>query len=118
VPHRLRFQIRAHAVHWQIGLRTDSRAQSDQRDDVVMINTYHDWSAPEFQGDRMAQFTAFRKVKAEYMPAPDPDCTAVGTSGLIREAGIVEVQMIAYAPQRKSAVPSVTESPLSPRVMK
>jgi len=83
-----------------------------------MLNSYHDWSAPEFQGDRMAQFTAFREVKAEYMPAPHPAWTAVGTSGLIREAGIVEVQMIAYAPQRKSAVPSVTASPQSPKVMK
>ena len=71
--------------------------------DVVLINSYHDWSAPEFQGDRMAQFTAFREVKAEFMPAPHPAWTAVGTSGLIREAGIVEVQMIAYAPLRTSS---------------
>jgi hypothetical protein len=45
----------------------------------------------------MAQFTAFREVKAEFMPAPHPAWTAVGTSGLIRELEIVEVQMIAYA---------------------
>jgi enamine deaminase RidA (YjgF/YER057c/UK114 family) len=67
--------------------------------DVVMINSFHDWSAPEFHGDRMAQFTAFREVKAEFMPAPHPAWTAVGTSGLIREAGIAELQMIAYAPR-------------------
>ena len=71
--------------------------------DVVLINSYHDWSAPEFHGDRMAQFAAFREVKAEFMPAPHPAWTAVGTSGLIREAGIVEVQMIAYAPLRTSS---------------
>jgi len=76
--------------------------------DVVMINSFHDWSAPEFHGDRMAQFTAFREVKAEFMPAPHPTWTAVGTSGLIREAGIVEVQMIAYVPLRTS---SRTERP-------
>jgi enamine deaminase RidA (YjgF/YER057c/UK114 family) len=76
--------------------------------DVVLINSYHDWSAPEFHGDRMAQFTAFREVKAEFMPAPHPAWTAVGTSGLIREGGIVEVQMIAYAPLRTS---SSTERP-------
>jgi enamine deaminase RidA (YjgF/YER057c/UK114 family) len=70
--------------------------------DVVLINSYHDWSAPEFHGDRIAQFTAFREVKAEFMPALHPAWTAVGTSGLIREAGIVEVQMIAYAPLRTS----------------
>jgi enamine deaminase RidA (YjgF/YER057c/UK114 family) len=67
-----------------------------------MINSFHDWSAPEFQGDRMSQFIAFREVKAEFMPSPYPAWTAVGTSGLIREAGIVEVQMIAYAPLHAS----------------
>jgi len=70
--------------------------------DVVMINSFHDWSAPEFGGDRMAQFTAFNAVKEEFMgSAPHPAWTAVGTTGLIRDNGIVEVQMIAYAPQRK-----------------
>src|ERR1700730_11780427 len=34
--------------------------------DVVMINTFHDWSAPEFGGNRLAQFTAFRDVKKEF----------------------------------------------------
>lgn len=69
--------------------------------DVVMINTFHDWSGPEFQGDRLAQFMAFKEVKNEFMTAPHPAWTAVGTSGLIREAGMVEVQMIAYAPHQK-----------------
>lgn len=71
--------------------------------DVVMINAFHDWSAPECGGDRQAQFDAFRKVKEEFMTAPHAAWTAVGTSGLIRERGIVEVQMIAYAPQAKRA---------------
>jgi len=67
--------------------------------DVVMVNTFHDWSAPEFHGDRWAQFEAFNAVKEEFMGStPHPAWTAVGTSGLIRENGIVEVQMIAYAP--------------------
>ena len=66
--------------------------------DVVMINSFHDWSAPELGGNRQAQFDAFRKVKEEFMTAPHPAWTAVGTSGLIRERGIVEVQMIAYSP--------------------
>jgi enamine deaminase RidA (YjgF/YER057c/UK114 family) len=94
-------------------LRARLQALGTDFPDVVMINTFHDWSAPEFHGDRMAQFTAFREVKAEFMPAPHPAWTAVGTSGLIREGGIVEVQMIAYAPQRRSAMSSATESTTS-----
>jgi enamine deaminase RidA (YjgF/YER057c/UK114 family) len=77
--------------------------------DVVMINSFHDWTAPEFNGDRMAQFAAFREVKAEFMPAPHPAWTAVGTSGLIRDLGIVEIQMIAYAPKGNAATSSATE---------
>jgi enamine deaminase RidA (YjgF/YER057c/UK114 family) len=89
-------------------LRARLQASGADFADVVLINSYHDWSAPEFHGDRMAQFTAFREVKAEFMPAPHPAWTAVGTSGHIREGGIVEVQMIAYAPLRTS---SRTERP-------
>lgn len=71
--------------------------------DVVMVNSFHDWSAPEFGGDRLAQFMAFSAVKDEFMTGVYPAWTAVGTSGLISPDGIVEVQMIAYAPQRESA---------------
>jgi len=73
--------------------------------DVVMMNTFHDWSAPEFKGDRVAQFAAFLAVKREFMSAPHPAWTAVGTSALIRDGGVVEVQMIAYAPAGSSAAP-------------
>jgi enamine deaminase RidA (YjgF/YER057c/UK114 family) len=72
--------------------------------DVVMVNSFHDWSAPEFHGDRVAQFEAFNAVKEEFMGAyPHHAWTAVGTSGLIRDSGIVEVQMIAYAPLKQSS---------------
>jgi len=68
--------------------------------DVVMINSFHDWSAPEFKGDRKAQFDLFSAVKDEFMAPPHPAWTAVGTSGLIRPEGVIEVQMIAYAPRK------------------
>lgn len=82
-------------------LRKRLRALGADFPDVVMMNTFHDWSAPEFKGDRIAQFEAFLAVKREFMSAPHPAWTAVGTSALIREGGVVEVQMIAYAPQAK-----------------
>jgi enamine deaminase RidA (YjgF/YER057c/UK114 family) len=64
-------------------------------EDVVLINTFHDWNAPEFSGDRWAQFDAFNSVKDEFVGEPYPAWTAVGTSGLIRQEGVVEIQMIA-----------------------
>lgn len=67
--------------------------------DVVVINTFHVWEGPGFQGTRDEQFAAFSAVKDEFMTAPHPAWTAVGTSGLLAPDGVVEIQMIAYVPQ-------------------
>lgn len=69
--------------------------------DVVMINTFHVWDGPGFKGTRDEQFAAFAKAKDEFMAAPHPAWTAVGTTGLLADDGVVEIQMIAYAPRKK-----------------
>ena len=68
--------------------------------DVVMINTFHVWNGPGFNGTRDEQFAAFAKAKDEFMPPPHPAWTAVGTTGLLADDGVVEIQMIAYAPKK------------------
>jgi enamine deaminase RidA (YjgF/YER057c/UK114 family) len=68
--------------------------------DVVMINSFHVWDGPGFKGTRDEQFAAFSAVKDEFMTAPHPAWTAVGTTGLLADDGVVEVQMIAYAPKK------------------
>ena len=68
--------------------------------DVVMINTFHVWDGPGFKGTRDEQFAAFAKAKDEVMSAPHPAWTAVGTTGLLADDGVVEIQMIAYAPKK------------------
>ena len=70
-------------------------------DDVVMINSFHVWQGPNFNGTRAEQFKAFESVKEEFMHGPKPAWTAVGTTSLIPDAGIVEVQMIAQAPRKR-----------------
>ena len=65
-------------------------------DDVVMLNTFHVWQGPNFEGDRAAQFAAFSAVKDEFMKAPYPAWTAVGTTALIPDTGIVEIQAIVH----------------------
>lgn len=69
--------------------------------DVVMINTFHVWNGPGFKGARNEQFAAFSKAKDEFMAAPHPAWTAVGTTGLLADDGVVEIQMIAYAGKKK-----------------
>ena len=69
-------------------------------DDVVMINSYHIWQGPNFSGSRDEQFKIFEQIKEEFMHGPKPAWTAVGTTGLLADGGIVEVQVIAVSAQR------------------
>lgn len=62
---------------------------------VLMINSFHVWSGPNFTGTRDKQFEAFGSVKDEFMRAPYPAWTAIGTTGLLADHGVVEIQMIA-----------------------
>lgn len=66
--------------------------------DVVMINSFHVWDSPHFEGGRDAQFAAFSAVKDEFMAPPHPAWTAVGTTGLLVDTGLVEIQIIAHVP--------------------
>jgi enamine deaminase RidA (YjgF/YER057c/UK114 family) len=66
--------------------------------DVVMINSFHVWQGPNFAGTRDEQFGAFEQIAGEFLKPPYPAWTAVGTTGLLSDGGIVEVQLIARAP--------------------
>lgn len=68
--------------------------------DVTLVNTFHVWEGPNFAGSKAEQFQAFSAVKDEFMPPPHPAWTAVGTTGLLTDGGIVEIQAIAHAPNR------------------
>ena len=69
-------------------------------EDVVMINSFHVWQSPHFTGGRDEHFRAVAEVKDEFMREPHPAWTAVGTTGLLAETGLVEIQMIAHVPSR------------------
>lgn len=60
--------------------------------DVIEITTYHT--------DLPAQFEAFSRVKDRYVPEPYPAWTAIDVDRLLPDDGIVEIRVIAYAPQR------------------
>lgn len=93
------FKAQTRSAFERLGARL--RASGVNFADVVMINSFHVWDSPDFAADRSAHFAAFSEVKDEFMSAPHPAWTAVGTTGLLGERGIVEVQMIAYSPQRR-----------------
>ena len=69
--------------------------------DVVMINSFHVWQGPNFAGTRDQQFGAFEEIAGEFIKPPYPAWTAVGTTGLLSDGGIVEVQLIARVPDAR-----------------
>ena len=68
--------------------------------DVVMINSFHVWEGPDFEGTKQQHFALFEEVADTYLQPPYPAWTAVGTTGLLGNGGIVEVQLIAHVPKR------------------
>ncbi|MBY8823558.1 Rid family hydrolase [Sphingomonas colocasiae] len=79
------------------------RAAGSDFSRVIMIRSYHVWDSPDFEGDRFEQFAAFNDVKREFMRAPWPAWTAVGTTGLLAPGGIVEIELVARVPVRTCA---------------
>jgi enamine deaminase RidA (YjgF/YER057c/UK114 family) len=65
---------------------------------VVDLLTFHVWDSVHFDGDKRAQMDAIVKVKDEFMGEPDPAWTAIGTTGLIPDTGIIEIRVTAYIP--------------------
>lgn len=88
------FKAQLRRAFGQIGA-TLKAAGSDFKQ-VAMINTFHVWQSANFEGDRNAQLGAFIAVKDEFIPEPHPAWTAVGTTGLALDTGIVEIQVIAH----------------------
>lgn len=76
-------------------LKTILEAAGSDWQHVAMINSFHVWQGPNFSGGRDEQFQAFEDVIGEFVKSPYPAWTAVGTTGLLSDGGIIEVQLIA-----------------------
>ncbi len=69
--------------------------------DVVKINTYHVFDSPHVAIDKVTQIDAVAEVKDEFLSEPYPTWTAVGTTALFPDKGLVEIEIVAYSPQGK-----------------
>ena len=83
-----------------VALDTTLKASGATFDDVVMINSFHVWEGPDQPAPRWEQLAMINAVKDEFIKGPQPAWTAVGTSGLLPEGGIVEIQLIARIPTK------------------
>ena len=81
-------------------LRVILEASGSSWREVVMINSFHVWDSPHFAGTRDEHFEAFEQAIDPYIDSPHPAWTAVGTTGLLGDRGIVEVQVIARVTPR------------------
>lgn len=72
------------------------RAAGVDMNAVAIINSFHVWEGPDFNGGKDDQIAIINKVKAEFITGPHPAWTAVGVTGLLGQGGIVEIQAIAY----------------------
>lgn len=79
-------------------LNRTAAAAGASLDDVVMINSFHVWDGPDFTGTKDQQIEIIARVWREFSDGPRPAWTAVGTTGLLGEGGIVEIQLIVHSP--------------------
>jgi enamine deaminase RidA (YjgF/YER057c/UK114 family) len=91
-------------------IQTILEASGSSFEDVVMLNTFHVWNGPNSDLTRDQQFDAFEAVKDEFMKPPHPAWTAVGTTGLLSDGGIVEIQLIAHVAHKDTAAEPAKEA--------
>ncbi|RZJ95792.1 MAG: RidA family protein [Brevundimonas sp.] len=89
-------QVRRTLTH----LNRTATAAGVTLNDVAMMNSFHVWDGPNFTGTKDQQIEIIARVWREFADGPRPAWTAVGTTGLLGEGGIVEIQLIVHAPQR------------------
>ena len=65
---------------------------------MVKINTFHVLDGKNTSLNIAEQALVIAETKAKYAVEPHPAWTAVGTSGLFGPRGIVEIEMVIYAP--------------------
>ena len=73
-------------------------------DDVVKINTFHVLDGRNTSLTIDEQALVIAEAKAKYAVEPHPAWTAVGTSGLFSPLGIVEIELVLYAPRGPAQV--------------
>ncbi len=80
-------------------LKTTLQAAGADFSNVVMVNSFHVWKSPNFDGTVDEHWDTFYAVAGEYIKAPYPAWTAVGSSALLADSGIVEVQLVVRLPK-------------------
>lgn len=81
-------------------LSTVLNAAGADMNQIVKLRTFHVFDSPLINVSKRDQVLAVAEVKAEFIEEPHPAWTAVGSTALLPDAGLVEIEVIAYAPQK------------------
>ena len=68
---------------------------------TVKMRTFHVFDSPLIDVSKVEQVKAVAEVKSEFIGEPHPAWTAVGTTALLPDAGLVEIEVVVYAPLEK-----------------
>ncbi|WP_262695208.1 Rid family hydrolase [Kordiimonas aquimaris] len=68
---------------------------------IIKITSFHVFDSPLISIDKNDQVVAMAEVKNEYVGEPHPAWTAIGTTALLPDRGLVEIDVIVYDPQEK-----------------
>ncbi|MEN8376381.1 MAG: Rid family hydrolase [Gemmatimonadota bacterium] len=68
-------------------------------DGVVRMRTFHVFDHELIGIEKVEQFEVIAGVKDEFVPEPFSAWTGVGTTALLPDRGIVEIEMVVYDPQ-------------------
>ncbi len=90
--------------HLRLGftrLQTILTAAGTDMNSIVKITSFHVFDSPLLSVSKRDQVLAMAEVKSEFMEEPHAAWTAVGTTALLPDAGVVEIDIVAYAPLEK-----------------
>ena len=75
------------------------QAAGSSLSETAEILSFHVWDSAYFEGDRVAQARALADVKREFIPEPHPAWSALGTTALLPQTGIIEIRIVTYSPK-------------------
>jgi enamine deaminase RidA (YjgF/YER057c/UK114 family) len=71
---------------------------------IVKIRTFHVFDSEWVTIPKVAQIKAVADVKGEFMGEPHAAWTAVGTTALFPDKGLVEIEVVVYAPLKNKNI--------------
>lgn len=74
------------------------KAAGANMNQVVKMRTFHVFDSPLVTIGKAEQVQVVAEVKGDFVAEPHPAWTAVGTTALLPDAGLVEIEIILYSP--------------------